>query len=153
MPFVVKVLEAPPRLEPDFATSFSFEAEEPTALTGVAGANDGDDVSDRETALAAFFAPKKVLLTETDLKLWGFFTVEEVRTWFGSLALVDASVSDPPLTLTSAELAKSSTMSLTALAFSGSSWETVPLRVAASIASPFWALGSLVAVDWRVAQC
>lgn len=80
LPFVVKVLEAPPRLEPDFATSFSFEAEEPTALTGVAGANDGDEVSDRETALAAFLAPKNVLLTETDLKLWGFFTVEEVRT-------------------------------------------------------------------------
>lgn len=69
LPFVVRVLEAPPRLDPDFATSFSFEAEEPTALTGVAGANDGDEFSDREMALAAFFAPRNVLLTETDLKL------------------------------------------------------------------------------------
>jgi hypothetical protein len=121
-PLVVKVLEAPPRLEPDFATSFNFDAEEPAVLTGVAGAKDGEEVSDREAALAAFFAPKNVLLTETDLKLCGFLTVDEVRTWLGSFVFeTDASVSEPPLTLTSAELMRSSTMSLIALFFSGSS--------------------------------
>jgi len=52
---------------------------------------------------------RKVLLTETALKVVGFLTVDEVLSWplssfrgFDESAL-DASVSDPPLTLTSVE--------------------------------------------------
>lgn len=79
LPFVVRVLEEPPRLEPDLATSFNLEADDPAELTGTAGVSDGEEVSDRDVALAAFLLPRKVLLTETDLKLWGFFTADEAR--------------------------------------------------------------------------
>lgn len=57
---------------------------------------------------------RKVLFTDTDLKDVGFLTVEEVRAWPFSSSLSldrDASVSDPPLMLTSAEFTRSSTIS------------------------------------------
>jgi len=63
---------------------------------------------------AAPFDARKVLLTDTDLKVVGFLTVEDVRVWPFSSSLSrerDASVSDPPLMLTSAEFTRSSTMS------------------------------------------
>jgi hypothetical protein len=63
------------------------------------------------------FAARNVLFTETGLKLVGFFTADEVRPWpfSSSLSLnasdFNASLSDPPLMLTSAEFTRSSTMS------------------------------------------
>lgn len=92
------------------------------------------------------FAARKVLLTETGLKEVGFFTADAVRTWpFSSPAVFEvsafeASVSDPPLTLTSAELTIDSTFSvsglssyLSALPFTrgaseGTSWLAVSVR-------------------------
>lgn len=53
---------------------------------------------------------RKVLLTETALKVAGFLTDDPVRPWLLSpslsfeLSARDASVSDPPLALASAEL-------------------------------------------------
>lgn len=61
-------------------------------------------------APVATFAARKVLFTETALKEIGFLIVEVVRLWlFPSASLFEfsdlaASLSDPPLTLTSAEL-------------------------------------------------
>lgn len=61
---------------------------------------------------------KKFLFTETDLKVMGFLT-DEVLEWpmssFLTWLSLEASVSDPPLMLTSAELTTSSTMSWTNL--------------------------------------
>lgn len=67
-------------------------------------------------------AARKVLLTETALKVAGFLAAEPVRLWlwFPSLAR-DASVSDPPLTLTSVECSCSSTLVMRLLAMS-STW-------------------------------
>jgi hypothetical protein len=146
LPFVVKVLEEPPRLEPDFATSFNLEADDPAELMGTAGVSDGEEVSDRDDAWAAFFAPRNVLLTDTDLKLWGFLTVEEARAWPNDdLSLdVDASVSDPPLTLTSAELTSSSTISAICLFLSMSSGRPPPFSGTAEW-STWWGEVSVVA--------
>lgn len=67
------------------------------------------------------FAARKVLLTETALKVVGFLMVDAVRVWprpstdaFDVSGLVP-SVSDPPLTLTSAELTVPSTRSVSDL--------------------------------------
>jgi len=63
-------------------------------------------------APVAPFAARNVLFTETALNDMGFLTVEEVRTW-PSTADFDfiASLSDPPLTLTSAEVTATSATS------------------------------------------
>jgi hypothetical protein len=79
------------------------------------------------------FAARKVLLTETALKVAGFLAVDEDRTWLPSLLFespLDASVSEPPLTLTSAELIWSSTLVM--CLFSISSWPGLPFRIARS---------------------
>lgn len=63
-----------------------------------------------EALLAAAFVARKVLLTETDLNVAGFLTVEPARPCPLSSSLLfepsarDASVSDPPLALASAEV-------------------------------------------------
>jgi hypothetical protein len=130
LPFVVRVLVAPPRLEPDFATSFNLEAEDPEVPVGVVDVVFAADASGRDTEPEAALAARKVRLTDTDLKVCGFLTADEVRTWpLSSDDLmpfeVDASVSDPPLTLTSAEFTSSSTISAICL-FSISSRDPVP---------------------------
>jgi hypothetical protein len=115
LPLLLNVLEEPPKLLPDFATSLSLEADEP-AIPGC-GVEEVDPAADsgREELLVAPLVAKKVLLTETDLKLFGL-TLDDVRAWLleSDLPLgsaLDASVSEPPLTLTSAEFTSSSTMS------------------------------------------
>ncbi len=88
-----------------------------------AGVEEADPAADsgREVAPAAPLAAKKVLLTDTALKLFGFAAVEEVRMWplpsanLWERSALDASVSEPPLTLTSVELTSSSTMSVICL--------------------------------------
>lgn len=119
-PFCVREpLEASRSIPPLLATSLGFGVAE--ALVGVA-AEDTGVVGFSPTlgapVLEAALAAKKVLLTETDLKVAGFF-VDEVLEWplssFLDASGFEASVSDPPLTLTSAELTTSSTMSLTSL--------------------------------------
>lgn len=79
----------------------------------------------RSTVLAAALelfalAARKVLLTETALNVAGFLAADPVRLWFLSPSRVrDASVSDPPLTLTSAEcVACSSTLRIRLFAMS-----------------------------------
>lgn len=76
--------------------------------------------SGRDVVPVALLDARNVRFTETDLKLWGFFTVEEDRAWPLSAdslveSVLNASVSEPPLTLTSAELTSSSTMSVICL--------------------------------------
>jgi hypothetical protein len=76
---------------------------------------------------------RKVLLTETALKVAGFLTVEDVLICPFSPSLLfdlDASVSDPPLTLTSAELIWSSTLLMSL--FSISSALGLPFKLARS---------------------
>lgn len=65
-------------------------------------------------ALEVAFDARKVLLTDTDLKVAGFL-VEDVLEWPLSSFFFEVSVSEPPLMLTSAEFTTSSTMSLTSL--------------------------------------
>lgn len=66
---------------------------------------------------AAPLAARNVLFTDTGLKEVGFLTVEVLRVWpFSSpvpfeVSAFAASVSDPPLTLTSAELSSASARS------------------------------------------
>jgi hypothetical protein len=97
------------------------------------------------------FAARKVLLTDTGLNDVGFFTADAVRTWpFSSPAVFevsafDASVSDPPLTLTSVELTNDSTLSVSGLSSSlsalpftrgaseGTSWLSVSVGFYAQI--------------------
>lgn len=106
-------------MPPLFATSLGFGVAE--ALAGVA-AEDTGVVGFSPTlgapVLEVALDAKKVLLTETDLKVAGFF-VDEVLEWplssFLDASGLEASVSDPPLTLTSVELITSSTISLTSL--------------------------------------
>lgn len=66
------------------------------------------------TLAEAPFEAKKVLLTETDLKVVGLLTDDDLTWPFSSFLDFEASVSEP-LTLTSAELTTSSTRSLTSL--------------------------------------
>lgn len=119
-PFCVSEdLDASRRIPPLFATSLGLGVAEVLAGlavggTGVVGFSPTLGAPVLEAALDA----KKVLFTETDLKVVGFF-VDEVRecplSSFLDASCFEASVSDPPLTLTSAELITSSTMSLTSL--------------------------------------
>lgn len=68
---------------------------------------------------ALLFAPRKVLLTETALKVAGFLIADEVRAWFLSPSRCFVpSVSEPPLTLASAELHWSSTFAMRLLKMS-----------------------------------
>lgn len=119
-PFWVREdLEASRSMPPLFATSLGFGVAE--ALVGVA-AEDTGVVGFSPTlgapVLEVALDAKKVLFTETDLKVAGFF-VDEVLEWplssFLDASGLEASVSDPPLTLTSVELITSSTISLTSL--------------------------------------
>lgn len=110
----------PPKLLPDFATSFRREAEEP--VVPGPGVEEADPTADsvREVAFAGLLDARKVLLTETALKLLGL-AEDEVRTWplpsanLWDASAFDASVSEPPLTLTSAEFTSSSTISVICL--------------------------------------
>lgn len=118
LPFEVRVLVEPPRLELFFATSFNLEALRPGVPVGVTVTDDAAD-SGREAAFAATFGPRNVLLTDTALKLWGFLGADDARPFPLSspdlfALFVDASVSEP-LTLTSAELTDESTMSVICL--------------------------------------
>lgn len=87
---------------------------------------------------------RNVLLTETALNVAGFFAEEPVRPWLlsPSLCLVqsvrEASVSDPPLTLTSAELIWSSTLVMRLFAISSLFVERLPFTVGGSRAA-WWA--------------
>lgn len=72
--------------------------------------------SGRDVELVALLEARNVRFTETDLKLWVFFTADEERAWPLSAdslveSVLNASVSEPPLTLASVELTSSSTMS------------------------------------------
>ena len=80
MPLLLRVLVEPPKLLPDFATSLRREADE-VEVPG-AGVEEADPVADSGLE-AEFDAPldaRKVLLTDTDLKLFGLAAVEDVRT-------------------------------------------------------------------------
>lgn len=68
-------------------------------------------------------AARKVLLTETALKVAGFLAAEPVRLWLLSPSFaLEASVSDPPLTLTSVECNCSSTLVIRLFAISSMLW-------------------------------
>lgn len=96
------------RLLPVFATRRGLGVEEAEGATG--------SEAEPEAALSPGFegpaplAARNVLFTETALKEVSFLTVEVLRTWpFSSpwpfdVSAFEVSVSDPPLTLTSAEL-------------------------------------------------
>lgn len=111
----------PSRETPSFATSRGRAADEaPLADCGVERDEAEEGLSrdlDVEPAAAGALLPRKVLLTDTDLKVAGFLMADEVLLCALSPSLeavpsgLDASVSEPPLTLTSAEFTKSSTMS------------------------------------------
>lgn len=122
---MLRVLVDPPRLVPDLATSLSLEADGVTLLgVGVEEVElPVDSGLDDELVAAAPFGARKVLFTETDLKLFGLLlTADELRPWPLSSAErnFEVSVSEPPLTLGSAEFTSSSTLSVTCL-FSTSS--------------------------------
>lgn len=88
-----------------------------------------------DAGFAEALAARKVLLTDTALNVAGFLTDEAVRPCPLSPSLLfdpsplDASVSDPPLTLTSVELSWSSTVRCL---FSIPSVAAVPFTVAKS---------------------
>lgn len=108
-------LEASRKLLAVLATSRGFGVEEV-----LGGATVGDAVARGfspilgETLAEVPFEAKKVLLTETDLKVVGFLTEDDLTWLLSSFLDLEASVSEP-LTLTSVELATSSTSSLTSL--------------------------------------
>lgn len=109
----------PPAPVPVFATSRGRDmdkAAEPVGgvLEPAAGLSLVFEARPEELDLAA----KKVLFTETALNVGGFLVGELVRPWPRSPCLFFASVSDPPLTLTSAELICSSTLVMRLLAMS-----------------------------------
>jgi len=115
-PLGPKVLLPPPIPDCDLETSLSFEAEA-LALPD-AGVEEADPAieSGLEIEDVAPLAARNVLLTETDLKLVGFLTAEALRKWLLSSSLdFEASVSEPPLTLTSADCTSSSTRSVACL--------------------------------------
>jgi hypothetical protein len=104
------------RPEPDLATKRGRAAVRDMVPAGDARVDEAVDLSATfEGALVeAPLAARKVLLTETGLNEAGFLTDEEVRPWPFSSGLSfdrEASLSDPPLMLTSAEFTRSSTMS------------------------------------------
>jgi hypothetical protein len=101
------------KLLPDFATSLGFDTKDADAVAELAvelpvplspGLGGVGPV--------APFAARKVLLTDTALNDIGFLTVEEVRTWPSTVPFdFTASLSDPPLTLTSADVTATSAAS------------------------------------------
>lgn len=112
--------------------------------------------SGREAAFAAAaFCPRNVLLTETDLKLVGFLAADDARPFpLSSVGLatrpVDASVSEPPLTLTSAEIADPSRMSVTCLFAISSRGAGLFSEGATLPGSPLWDGASVAVVGvWR----
>jgi hypothetical protein len=146
-PFTLSVLEAPPRVLPDLATSFRREADDVAVGCGVVEVDPAAD-SGRDVALVALLDARNVRFTETDLKLWGFLTVDEDRACPFSpasfaVSVLDASVSEPPLTLASAELTSSSIISVICL-FSISSADPFTTMLDRST---FWESGSVV-VGW-----
>ena len=82
-----------------------------------AGVNRGDVTPALEPLLLAFeldapLAARNFLLTETDLNVAGFFTVDELRAWPSEVSFdLCASLSDPPLTLPSVDGTPSSVAS------------------------------------------
>jgi hypothetical protein len=103
-------LEVDIKLLPDFATSRGFDTRVADAVAEL--------VVELTVPLSpAFggvgpFAARKVLLTDTALNDIGFLTVEEVRTWPSTVPFdFTASLSDPPLTLTSADVTATSAAS------------------------------------------
>lgn len=110
---VAAALEVDIKLLPDFATSRGFDirvADAVAELVAELPAPLSPDLGG--VGPVAPFAARKVLLTDTALNDIGFLTVEEVRTW-PSAVLFDftASLSDPPLTLTSADVTATSAAS------------------------------------------
>lgn len=106
-------LEVDIKLLPDFATSRGLDTRVADAVVELVAellAPLSPDLGG--VAPVAPFVARKVLLTDTALNDIGFLTVEEVRTW-PSTVLFDftASLSDPPLTLTSADVTATSTAS------------------------------------------
>lgn len=106
----------------DVVPSFATNRGRATAEAPAPGVPDAAGV---ELAFSRFFGvvvpelcallPRKVLLTDTDLNEVGFLTVEDVLVWpFPSYldpSSFPASVSEPPLTLTSVEFTRLSTVS------------------------------------------
>lgn len=78
LPLLLKVLVEPPRLLPDLATSFRRDEELVGAGCGVVAVEVPAE-SGREVEFDATLEARNVRFTETDLKLWGFLTVEELR--------------------------------------------------------------------------
>jgi hypothetical protein len=90
---------------PVLATKRGRDADnEAEPVGGVLEPGAGLSLSFDEAVVAFALAARKVLFTDTALNVAGFFAVELVRPWPLSPSLRDASVSEPPLTLTSAEL-------------------------------------------------
>lgn len=110
----VAVLEVDIKLLPDFATRRGFDT---TELDGVAelGVEAPATLSPALGGIGPVvpFAARKVLFTDTALNDIGFLTVDEVRTW-PSITPFDfiVSLSDPPLTLTSADVTATSAPSV-----------------------------------------
>lgn len=106
-------LEVDIKLLPDFATSRGFDTRVADAVAELVVELPAPLSPDfGGVGPVAPFAARKVLLTDTALNDIGFLTVEEVRTW-PSTVLFDftASLSDPPLTLTSADVTATSVAS------------------------------------------
>jgi hypothetical protein len=94
---------------------------------------------------------RNVLLTETALKVVGFLAEEPVRLMpFSPSFARDASVSDPPLTLTSAELIWSSTFVMRLFAMSSGSG--VPPFIAGASNSPCRESDACEPINIRLAQ-
>jgi hypothetical protein len=116
---------------PDFATNRGragavVKGPGCAAVVPVAGFSPGF----KGEAVVVPLAARNVLFTETGLKEVNFLTVDVERTWpfsspeFFEVSAFVASVSDPPLTLTSAEMAPASVGS--ALSCLISSFSLVP---------------------------
>jgi hypothetical protein len=114
---------------PDFATNRGLDADN-VAEPGGGVLELGFSVVLLATVGAAALDARNVLLTETALKVAGFFADEAVRTWPLSLpsftfdpSALEASVSEPPLTLASVELGCSSRLVIRLFSMS---WIAVP---------------------------
>lgn len=108
-----------------------------------------------ETVLLGLaFDARNVLLTETALNVAGFLAEDAVRPWplspsFFAQSVREASVSDPPLTLTSAELSCSSTLVMRLFEMSSIVVARLPFTVGGSRAA-WWAWS---AYDNKKAMC